>query len=247
MSTHTINRAETTTGRSHAVGFLATFLAAWFALDQLVTSPPTLWSALLCLAVAGGIVALGETIVFGASVQELPRRLGFCRPRAGAIPVATGVGALVFVTYLTGAAALGVDLELRSNWPAVLVSALLFHGLAEEVVWRGFVFAHLRRRTTFWRAMAGSVPLIALTHVTIIVSNGPVIGGLAVVSAAVTCLPLAHLWERSGRTVWAPATLHGAIGTWQLFERTYPDSFSIVLVTGSILVPLLALLWRPED
>ncbi len=231
---------------AHVVGFLITFLVAWFALDQLVTSPPSPASALLCIAVAGSVVVVGERTVFGTRRRDLPSALGLGRPHWPAVGVAGAVGALVFVTYLTGAAALGVDLHLRSNWPVVLVSSMLFHGLAEELVWRGFVFAHLRRITTFRRAVWGSVPLIALTHVSIIAGNGLVVGGLAVVSAAVTCLPMAHLWARGGRTIWAPATLHGLIGTWQLFERDYPASFSMVLVSGSILVPLLVLRWRPE-
>lgn len=231
---------------ARVAGFLVTFLAAWFALDQLVTSPPTLLSATASIAVAGGVVALGERLVFRTPAADVADRLGFRRPDPRAIAVAGAVGTLVVLTYLVGAAAMGVDLRVRPDWPVVALSALLFHGVAEELVWRGFAFAHLRRRTTFWRAVGWSIPLIALTHVPIIAGNGVVIGSLAVVSAAVTCLPFAHLWERSGRTVWGPATLHGLIGFWQLFERDYPDRYMVVVVVGSIFVPLLALLWRPE-
>lgn len=235
------------TGPRQVVGFLLTFLVAWGALDLLVSSPPTPLTTLTCLAVAGGTVALGERIVFRTAVRDIPRDLGLGRPRPAAVAVGGIVGGLVFATYLVGAAALDVDLQIRSDWPVVLACALLFHGLTEELVWRGFVFAHLRDATTFGRAVGWSVPLIALTHVPIIAGKGPVIGAMAVTSAAVTCLPMAHLWEHGGRTIWGPAALHGLIGTWQLFERDFPDSFSIVLVTGSIVVPLLALLWRPPS
>jgi hypothetical protein len=84
------------------------------------------------------------------------------------------------------------------------------------------------------------MPLIALTHVPIILGNGLAVGGLAVVTAIVTCLPLAHLYDRGGRTVWAPAIVHGLIGTWQLFERTFPVEFSVLILAGSIVTPLLA-------
>ena len=73
-----------------------------------------------------------------------------------ALVVAAGVGGAYFLSLLAGAQAVGVTLELRSNWPVVLVSVLLFHGLAEELVWRGFVFAHLRRTATFRRAVVRS-------------------------------------------------------------------------------------------
>jgi hypothetical protein len=88
------------------------------------------------------------------------------------------------------------------------------------------------------------VPLIALTHAPIMATDGWLVGGLATFTAAITCLPLAYLWERGGRTTWAPAVLHGLIGTWQLFERTYPPTFSVVVLCASITVPLLVLLDR---
>jgi hypothetical protein len=86
-----------------------------------------------------------------------------------------------------------------------------------------------------------SVPLIASTHVPILLTEGPLVGLLAVGSAAVTCVPLAYLWEIGGRTVWAPALLHGAIGGWQVFERSYPPTFSVVVLVASIGVPLVVL------
>lgn len=89
-----------------------------------------------------------------------------------------------------------------------------------------------------------SLPLIVATHVPIILSNGAVVGGLALVSAAVTCLPLAYLWERGRGTIWPPAILHGLIFTWQIFERSYPVTFSLVVLIASIVVPLIALVFR---
>jgi membrane protease YdiL (CAAX protease family) len=125
----------------------------------------------------------------------------------------------------------------------VLGGVLLFHGLAEELVWRGYVYGHLRRTNSFRGAVIRTVPLIALTHVPIILSNGLAVGSLAVLSAAVTCLPLAYLYDRGGRTVWPPAIVHGLIGTWQLFDRTYPVEFSLLILCGSILTPLTAFLF----
>jgi membrane protease YdiL (CAAX protease family) len=145
------------------------------------------------------------------------------------------------------AVAFDIDVELRSNWPAVLAGSLLFHGVAEELVWRGFVFGHLRHTATFRRAVVRTIPLIALTHVPIMVTTGVGVGALAVVSAAVTCLPLAMLWERGGRTIRAPALLHGLIGTWQLFDRdTYGAEFNVLIVSTSILVPLAVCAFGPR-
>ena len=223
--------------------FLATFLGGWAALDALVTSPPNPVSATIALAAAAAVLVTGQRVL-GWQWREIPASLGLGRPVLRAVAVAGIVGSAVVLCLPLGARITGVTLELRSNWPAVLVGALLFHGLAEELVWRGFVFGHLRRTRTFWRAVAWSVPLIALTHVPIVVSNGLAVGLLATFTAAVTCLPFAYLWERGGGTIWAPALLHGLIGSWQLFERPLPDRYSIVVMAATIVVPMAVFLFR---
>ncbi len=225
-------------------GFLLTFAAAWVVLDRLAPAPPMPLSALAAVVAAATVLVLGQVIVFRTPPQAAPRAFGLGRPVPRAVLVAVLVGGLVVATYLSGAAALDIRLQLRPQWQLVALGALLFHGLAEELVWRGFVFGRLRDRWSFWRSVAASMPLIALTHVPILLSSGPLIGGLALTSAAVTCLPLAYLWERGGRTVWAPAILHGLIGCWQVFERTYPPAFSLVVLFASIVVPLVAFGFR---
>ena len=224
--------------------FLATFLTAWFALDRPVTSPPLASSALLALGASGGVLVAVERLTVGGSLRDIARRLGLRRPDPRGLVAAGLAGAVVVSTYLAGAALLGTDLEVRDDWPTVLVGVVVFHGLAEELVWRGYAFGHLRRRHPFWRAVGWSVPLLALTHAPIVVGNGVVVGVLAVAAAAATCVPLAYLWERSGHAVWAPAILHAAIGTWQLFERSYGSGFRLVILAASIVAPCSALLFR---
>ncbi len=219
------------------LAFLGTFVAAWAVLD-LAPSPPVPVGALLALAGAGLVLVLGERLLGSVSIRAIPGTLGLGRPDVRVLGLAGTVGLTVFVTYLVGARLVDAEVELRSNWPAVLIGSLLFHGVAEELVWRGFAFGRCRATATFWRAVARTMPLIALTHVPIILTDGVVIGGLAVASAAVTCLPFAYLWERGGRTIWGAAVLHGLVGTWQLFERGYPASFSMVILLTSIVVPM---------
>jgi membrane protease YdiL (CAAX protease family) len=226
------------------IGFLATFLAAWFALDRLAVSPPMPIPALIAFGVAAAIVTIGQVVVYRTPAAEVARAIGLGRPVAKAVGVAVLVGGLVIAGYLLGARALGVELQLRAEWPLVFIGALLFHGLAEELVWRGFVFGRLRDTRTFRRAVVLSIPLIALTHVPIFIANGPIVGSVALLTAAITCLPLAYLYERGGRTIWAPAIVHGMVGAWQLFERTYPMSFSMVVMVVTIGVPLLAFAFR---
>src|SRR5262245_13678043 len=107
------------------VGFLLTFLGAWFVLDRLVTSPPMPVSALIALAAAALVVAIGERVVYGTAVRALPTEMGFGRPVGKAMAVAALIGGLVMAGYVVGAAALGVTLELRPEWPMVFIGALV--------------------------------------------------------------------------------------------------------------------------
>jgi membrane protease YdiL (CAAX protease family) len=223
--------------------FLGAFLGAWLLLDGLVTSPPTIASASIALAASTTVLMGGQRILDG-HWHSVPESLGLGAPVGRAVTVAALAGSAYFASLLLGAHLLGVSLDLRSNWLAILIASLIFHGLAEELAWRGFLFGRLRRSRGFTRAVLASMPFLALTHLPIIESSGIAVGGIAVVTAIITCVPLAYLWERGGRTVWAPALLHGLIGTWQLFERTYPVEFSMVIGAASISVPLLALLFR---
>jgi membrane protease YdiL (CAAX protease family) len=217
--------------------FLGTFLAAWLVLDRLAPSPPLPVTALVPLVLAGAVLVGAEVWLGGLDLREVPDRLGLGRAPARVLVAATLVGCAVIATMIAGTWALDLDVELRGNWPAVVVGALLFHGVAEELVWRGFAFGHFRQTSSFRGAVKRSIPLIALTHVPIVVTNGLAVGLLAVLSAAVTCLPFSYLRER-GHSIWGAAILHGCIDMWQVVARPVPVTFSVVILLASILVPL---------
>ena len=228
------------------VRFGATFLVAWCLLNAFVTSPPNPISSASALAAVAIVLALGQRAA-GTGWAQVPVALGLGRPHRQAVVLAGLVGGVYLMVLLLGANRLGVALEVRENWPTVLVGVLLFHGLAEELVWRGYAFARLRDHHSFAESVWWSVPLIALTHAPIVATDGWLVGALATLTAAITCWPMAYLWERGGRTVWAPALLHGLIGTWQLFERSNTLAFSMLVMAASITVPLLVFLpamWR---
>ena len=98
----------------------------------------------------------------------------------------------------------------------LLIGIFAFHGLAEELVWRGFTFRRLREGRSFWSAMWWTMPLIAITHLPIVFTLGPAIGLTAMLVAAVTSIPFGYLYETGRHTIWAPALLHTAIDAFKL-------------------------------
>ncbi|WP_186763047.1 CPBP family intramembrane glutamic endopeptidase [Lentzea tibetensis] len=155
--------------------------------------------------------------------------------------VGTLVGALIQLVYPLTGKLTGATPTLLPGWGWVLLGIFAFHGVAEELVWRGYAYRRLREGRTFWRAVLLTMPLIAATHIPIVIGSGPAVGAAAMVVAAVTSIPLAHLFEMGRDTIWAPAVLHTAIDTFKLF--TLPDAvFPLLLAGVSVVVPLLVLL-----
>jgi hypothetical protein len=84
------------------------------------------------------------------------------------------------------------------------------------------------------------MPLLALTHVPIVLNSGVLVGIVAMVVAAVTTLPFAYLYELGGRTIWAPALVHAAIDTFRALTVDPADTlvFSLYVSAVALVVPL---------
>jgi hypothetical protein len=65
------------------------------------------------------------------------------------------------------------------------------------------------------------MPLVAVAHVPIIVTSGPVVGAAALLVAAITSVPLAYLFDTGRATIWAPAIVHTAIDK---FDSSLPPT-----------------------
>jgi len=183
-----------------------------------------------------------ERIRHRSSVAAGLRRVGLGRPGGRALAVAAAVSGLVLLVFPATAIVSGTAVQLRPDWPWLLIGVFAFHGVAEELVWRGFAFRRLREGRSFWAATAWTMPLIAVTHVPIAVTVSPAVGLGAMAIAAVTSLPLAYLYETGRCTIWAPAVLHTAIDTFKLvvIPAAALPTFLLLIIVASLTVPLLA-------
>jgi len=190
-------------------------------------------------------VLLAALVVNGLLDRTRPtvRHLGLGRPDHRAVLVALGLALLIQGVYPLVGLMTGATLTLKSGWPWLLLGIFAFHGLAEELVWRGYAFRRLRRDRSFGAAVIATMPLLAATHLPVVLTSGLTVGVAAMLVAAITTLPLAHLFELGRNTIWAPAVLHTAIDSFKLV--TVPDDarqvFSLTLAMVSLTVPLLAL------
>ena len=204
-----------------------------------------LWGVPIFLLVALLAVA-AQRVLFRTPWREWVATLGLGRPRWRGIVLSLVVSALVLLVFPITTLATGASLTLVADWPLILIGLFAFHGLSEELVWRGYAFRRLRVGRTFPRAVLWTMGLLAVTHIPIIIQAGPIVGILAMIVAASTSIPFAYLYETGRATIWAAAIMHTAIDSFKIF--VVPPSafmtFSLILLTMSMSVPLLTLLVR---
>jgi membrane protease YdiL (CAAX protease family) len=223
------------------------FLAAFALLCAVLLGTSALdatgrWGLAILAAVLSTAVAI-EMVHDRSSVAGVLRRLGFGRPGWRALAVAAAVSGVVLMVFPLTAAVSGAPVQLRPDWLWLLIGLFAFHGLAEELVWRGFAFRRLREGRSFWAAVWWTMPMLAATHLPIVLTLGPAIGAGAMAVAAVTSIPFAYLYETGRRSIWAPALVHTAIDTFKLvvIPAAALATFSVLIIVVSLTVPLLAL------
>ena len=153
------------------------------------------------------------------------------------------VGALVQLVFPLAEAITGANISLRPEWPLLLIGIFAFHGLAEELVWRGYAYRRLREGRSFPTAVLWTMPLVAVAHVPIVINSGLVVGVAALTVAAATSVPLAYLFDTGRATIWAPAVVHTAIDSFKLVivPAAALTTFSLLLSAISIVVPMLVM------
>jgi len=198
---------------------------------------------LLILAVTLAVGIAVERVLYRNRPREALRLLGFAHPGGRALLAAFVVGALLLLVYPLTTAVTGAAISLRPDWPWLLIGIFAFHGLAEELVWRGYAYRRLRVGRSFRAAVLWTMPLVALAHVPILITSGPVVGIAALTVAAATSVPLAYLFDTGRSTIWAPAVVHTAIDSFKLVvvPAAAATTFSLLLSAVSIVIPLLVL------
>ena len=163
------------------------------------------------------------------------------------LELATAVGVSVIVV-LTVPLFLGVTGTSAAIFPgALMLLPGLFAqaGVAEEVLFRGYLFRRLRQGRSFWQAASLSVLPFVAVHLLLFLTMPWPIALAAVLLALVVSFPMAHLFELGRNTIWGPAILHFVIQS-TVKVVVVPDaasaSFALSWIGASAVVPQLAFL-----
>lgn len=199
------------------------------------------------LIVATLIVAAtlsAEVVLFRRRLRDAARALGLGFPDGRGLIAAAAVSVLLLLVVPVFAYFSGTEASLTSGWLGSIPGLFAQAGIAEETLFRGWLFGHLRHGRSFRdAAVASMVPFVAV-HLFLFFTMAWPIALAAVVLAAVLSFPLAYLFELGGRTIWAPAFLHFIIqSTVKLvILRDGGAAFPIWWMLASAIVPQLVFL-----
>jgi membrane protease YdiL (CAAX protease family) len=169
------------------------------------------------------------------------RQLGLGVPRATGMIVASAIAVLLWIAALLFVRAKGLTGSFYPGWLSLVPGLFAQAGIAEEVLFRGYLFGQLRAGRTFWQAaMVSMVPFVGVHLILFLTMPWP-IALASVLLSVVISFPLARLFELGGSTIWPPALLHFVIqGTAKVL--VFPeggDSFALAWMAASAAIPLL--------
>jgi membrane protease YdiL (CAAX protease family) len=165
-------------------------------------------AGLLVGALGVAATMLAERLLYSTPLPAVPARLGLGRPPARAISAALLIGLGMLAFFPIFGRATGTSITLRSGWLWLVPGLFAQGGIAEECLFRGYLFGHLRRGRGFWRAAWLSVPPFVAVHLLLFTYMPAPIAAAATVLSLVMSFPLARLYDLGQATIWAPALLH---------------------------------------
>jgi membrane protease YdiL (CAAX protease family) len=202
---------------------------------------------------AGGIVAAVviaaivavERLLFGTDLRTACEVLGLGRPAWRGIRHAIAISVVLVSTVGVFTVIAGAPMALAPGWMWLVPGLFAQAGMAEETLFRGFLFGHLRRSRSFWRAATLSMIPFVIVHLLLFLSMPWPIALAALLVAVALSFPFAHLFELGGHTIWAPAVVHAVIqGVPKLVVAGdgWTSVFALGWMLASVLVPTAALL-----
>ena len=149
--------------------------------------------------------------LYGGRLVEAAKSLGLGMPRRRGLAAACASCASLAIAQTAIVTASGAAVTYDATNLSLLAGLFAQAGIAEETLFRGYLFGDLRRRFPFWRAwFASMIPFVAV-HLFLFLTMPWPVAMASVLLAATTSIPLSHMYELGGRTIWAPALLHFTI------------------------------------
>ena len=236
---------------------LTGFILLFLLLDRtpllLAAQDPTVGFLVACVVLVVAAVGL-DMLLFRRALTSAWRNLGFGLPEMRTLVVTALIGVLMMGFFPIFSWVTGASFALPDGWLWVLTGLFAIHGIAEEVLFRGFAFHNLRIGRTFGRAALLSLLLFAIAHLYLFTYMPPALALFATFLSLASAYPMAYLFEHGNNTIWAPAVLHTqvhAISFFVISEALVITAAIAWMIVWSVSVLLMyafrKLLFGPSD
>lgn len=225
--------------KNQTLYFLLAFIilfALFSGLGFLTANFDWTWTRILiCIVVVSGVTIAWSLIKKVPPAQSF-RKVGFGVPNWRVIGVAVVLSAMMLAFFPLYSRLANVRLPLQTNWPWILIGIISGVGIAEETLFRGYVFGFLREKRTFWQAATLSMILFGAMHLLLLLWLPLLIAMAAIILAIIAAYPAAYLFETGNRTIWPSAILHTTALATNLFEIPAELTVSLSLLWIGVVV-----------
>lgn len=202
---------------------------------------------ILPAVVAGILVACLESRLGGDGVRASLARLGLGLPRWEQMKIGTICLLPIGLAYVVMFRGLRIPSDTVAFLPLVITKFIIAQGIAEEVVFRGFVFNHLRQGRSFLRAATLSAILFSVFHAANFlhgVSLEMLVGGLiSMAFSFFVAFPAALLFERGGNVIWGFSLVHIGIDSINWFAKASEPGLGLGIYLAAAIVSSLLVVW----
>jgi|APTNR8051073442_1049403.scaffolds.fasta_scaffold02267_6 membrane protease YdiL (CAAX protease family) len=141
------------------------------------------------------------------------------------------------------------NIILHEDWFLNLAGLCLTGGLAEEMLFRGFLFRRLRENMPFKKAALTAMVLFATAHLVLFTYFDWQIALFSTLLSVFIAVPLAYLFEKGNNTVWSPAIVHTTVRTIGMAVTTSEQNFlklTLIWMVGSMVIPYVVLVFYKD-
>ena len=206
-------------------------------------------NALITFLFVFSSLLLSEKILTGNSFSRIIFHLGIKKTGFKKLFPSVLICSILMLTYPAAGFILGVQVKAADDWGLNLAGLFLTGGLSEELLFRGFLFRHLRENMNFKKAVLFSMFVFMMAHLFMFTYMDPVVSVFSTALSVFSSIPFAYLFEQSGNSVWSPVLLHVTIRTIGLVintDETHFMSLTLIWISASMIIPYIVLVFFRE-
>ena len=228
--------------------FITAFLVMHFT-GVMASDLPYIMNALITAVIVLATLVLLLSWESRYSLKDIIRSIGLHETNSKSVLPGIIIAVVLLLSYPLLSLILNAKVFLAKDWYLNLAGLFLTGGLAEEILFRGYFFAGLRKEMSFPKAALISAVFFTGAHLILFTYMDWPVALLSTLLAVACSVPFAFLFEFGDATVWSPALLHTAIRTVGLVvttDKNHYKQFSLLWIAACIVLPYVVLVFYKD-